>query len=94
MGGDCVDLVSEAAHGIQKPEAEVRSSLDLGEIQGNENARSLSSVELERFKPGSSRSMKGKASMADLWVKLHLFIIDLKSKYHCYFQWFFHLVRV
>ena len=91
---ETVDLGSERAQEMQKPEAEVRGFLDFWETQGRENARFLSSVKLERFKPGSSRSIKDREAMADLWVILHLFLIDLKSKYHCYFQRWFHLVRV
>lgn len=83
---ETVDLESERTHEIQKAETKVRGFLDFGEAQGRENARFLSSAKLERFKPGSSRSIKDRAAMADLWVILHLFLIDLKSKYHCYFQ--------
>jgi len=40
---ETVDLGSETAHELQKPEAEVRGSLDFWETQQRENARLLSS---------------------------------------------------
>lgn len=88
MGGGrkCVDLGWQATHEIQKPQAEVRDSLEFTGTGGKGNTRFLSSVKSERIKPGASRSMKDREAPADIWVELQLFITGPKSKYHCYFQ--------
>lgn len=83
VGGDrdCVHRGSEAAHGIQKPEQKSESHWN---SQGHrrKETRFSSSVELERFKPGPSRSTKDREAPAGIWIILQVIVINLKSKYH------------
>ena len=70
---------------MQKLQAEVRDSLEFTGTRGKKNTRFLSSMKLERIKPGPSRSAKDREALADIRVRLQLFIVDPKSRHHCYF---------